>query len=124
MTSDLPDPAACVDGGPLGVADGLLMLLREAADPLPPGSVVAVRTTHPTVEHDLPAWCRIMSHTYLGSDGTWYFIRTGDVGPPAAAKPDWGVRVPLRPGGEFHTRDWFVGRVGEVRARHRGHRVR
>jgi TusA-related sulfurtransferase len=118
MTTDLPDPAARVDGGPLGVADGLLMLLREAADPLPPGSVVAVRTTHPTVEHDLPAWCRIMSHQYLGSvagpDGPTFYVRKGDVSPPTAAKPDWGVRVPLRPGGEFHTRDWLVGRVGDV----------
>src|SRR3954468_19161830 len=113
MTPDLPTPAAQIDGGALGVADGLLMLLREAADPLPAGSVIAVRTTHPTVGHDLPAWCRIMSHEYLGSDGPTYYVRKGDVTPPAAAKPDWGVRVPLRPGGEFHTRDWLVGRVGE-----------
>jgi hypothetical protein len=113
--NDTPlEPAAHIDGGALGVADGLLMLLREAADPLPPGSVVAVRTTHPTVGHDLPAWCRIMSHAYLGSDGSTYYVRKGDVSPPAAAKPDWGVRIPLRPGGEFHTRDWLVGRVGDV----------
>ena len=114
MTTDLPTPTVVVVGGALGVADGLLMLLREAADPLPAGSVVAVRTTHPTVGHDLPAWCRIMSHTYLGADGSAYYLRKGDVRPPAAEKPDWGVRVPLRPGGEFHTRDWLVGRVGEV----------
>jgi hypothetical protein len=114
MTPDLPTPSVTIDAGPLGVADGLLMLVRESAEHLPAGSVVAVQTTHPTVEHDLPAWCRIMSHTYLGSDGSTYYFRKGDVAPPAAAKPDWGVRVPLRPGGEFHTRDWLVGRVGEV----------
>jgi hypothetical protein len=114
MNPDLPSPTATIDGGALGVADGLLMLIRESADHLPAGSVVAVRTTHPTIEHDLPAWCRIMSHAYLGSDGSSYYFRKGDVSPPAAAKPDWGVRIPLRAGGEFHTRDWLVGRVGEV----------
>jgi hypothetical protein len=114
MTPAFPTPATHIDGGALGVADGLLMLLREAADPLPAGSVVAVRTSHPTVGHDLPAWCRIMSHAYLGADESTHYIRKGDVQPPAAAKPDWGVRAPLRPGGEFHTRDWLVGRVGEV----------
>src|SRR5436305_6817925 len=115
MTPALPTPAALVDAGALGVADGLLMLIRESAEHLPAGSVVAVRTTHPTVEHDLPAWCRIMSHAYLGSDASAYYFRKGDVTPPAAdAKPDWGVRAPLRPGGEFHTRDWLVGRVGAV----------
>ncbi|OWK39075.1 hypothetical protein [Fimbriiglobus ruber] len=123
MTAD-PEPAARVEGGPLGVADGLLMLIRETADALPAGSVVAVRTSHPTVEHDLPAWCRIMSHSYLGSvagpDGVVYFFRKGDVSPPAVAKPDWGVRAPLRSGGEFHTRDWLIGRVADVPERATG----
>ena len=53
-------------------------------------------------------------HATSAPTGPTYFFRTGDVRPPTAAKPDWGVRVPLRPGGEFHTRDWLVGRVGEV----------
>jgi hypothetical protein len=118
MTADLPEPTAVVDGGELGVSDGLLMLIREAADALPAGSVVSVRTSHPTVEHDLPAWCRIMSHAYLGSaaspEGATYFFRKGDAAPPAADKPDWGIRAPLRSGGEFHTRDWLVGRVADV----------
>jgi TusA-related sulfurtransferase len=117
-SADLAEPAARIDGGALGVSDGLLMLIREAADALPPGSVVAVQTSQPTVEHDLPAWCRIMSHTYLGviqgADGTTYYFRKGDVAAPIGGKPDWGVRVPLRAGGEFHTRDWLVGRAGDV----------
>ena len=37
-------------------------------------------------------------------DGPTHYFRKGDVTPPTAATPDWGVRVPLRPGGEFHTR--------------------
>src|SRR5262245_50483415 len=125
MTTDFPEPVARVDGGALGVADGLLMLIREAAEALPAGSVVAVRTAHPTVEHDLPAWCRIMSHSYLGSvagpDGAVYYFCTGAAAAPAPAGiPDWGVRAPLRPGGEFHTRDWLVGRVADVPERATG----
>jgi hypothetical protein len=115
MTAAFPEPAARVEGGALGVADGLLMLIREAADRLQAGSVVAVRTAHPTAGHDLPAWCRITGHAYLGTgDGPTHYVRTGDAAPPPAGTPDWGVRAPLRPGGEFHTRDWMVGRAGDV----------
>jgi TusA-related sulfurtransferase len=112
-----PEPAARIDGGALGVGDGLLMLLREAMEPLPAGSVIAVRTSDPATTHDLPAWCRIMAHTFLGSiaqgDASTFYLRKGDVS-ATIAKPDWGLRVPLRPDGEMHTRDWMVGHVAEV----------
>src|SRR5262245_59599980 len=118
MTADLPEPAARVDGGALGVGDGLLMLLRESLDPLPAGAVVAVRTSDPSAEHDFPAWCRIMAHAYLGSvagaGGSTFYCRKGDASSTPGQKPDWGVRVPLRTGGEMHTRDWLVRRVGDV----------
>ena len=39
MMRYLPEPAARIEGGALGVGDGLLMLIREAADPLPAGAV-------------------------------------------------------------------------------------
>ena len=113
MTTDFPTPAAAIAGGALGVADGLLMLIREAAEPLPAGSVVAVHTTHPTVEHDLPAWCRIMAHEYLGSDGRAFYFRTGAEAAGHGREAGLGIRV-LPGRGEFHTRDWLVGRVGEV----------
>ena len=94
------------------------MLIREAADPLPAGAVVAVRTTDTSAVHDLPAWCRIMAHTYLGSvagaESTAFYFRKGEANAIPGAKPDWGVRLPLRADGELHTRDWMVGRVGDV----------
>src|SRR4051812_14587929 len=65
-TESFPEPAARVDGGALGVGTGLLMPLREAMETLPGGAVVAVRTSDPAVAHDLPAWCRLMGHAYLG----------------------------------------------------------
>jgi len=118
MTAEFPDPSARVDGGALGVGDGLLMLLREALDALPAGAVVAVRTSDPSATHDLPAWCRIMAHAYLGSvagpSGSTFYFRKGDASSTPGPKPDWGVRVPLRAGDEMHTRDWLVGRVGDV----------
>lgn len=113
-TPSLPEPTTLIDGGDLGVGNGLLMLLREHLDQLPAGAVVAVRTTDPTAEHDLPAWCRIMAHAYLGADGSTFYFRKGDADPTLGPRPDWGVRLPLRPGGELHTRDWLVGRVGQV----------
>src|SRR5262245_20774731 len=113
IASSLPEPAIRIDGGDLGVGDGLLMLFREVMDPLPAGSVIAVRTTDPSVAHDLPAWCRIMAHTYLGADGSTLYFRKGEAN-SIIEKPDWGVRIPLRPDGELHTRDWMVGRVAEV----------
>ncbi|HTK76111.1 MAG TPA: sulfurtransferase TusA family protein [Gemmataceae bacterium] len=121
MTSEsFPEPAARVNGGSLGVGTGLLMLLREAMEALPGGAVIAVRTLDPAVVHDLPAWCRVMAHTYLGvkpsTDGPTYYFRKSELAAAAEAKPDWGVRVPLRPDGELHTRDWMAGRVADVPA--------
>ncbi len=118
MTSDLPEPAVRIDGGALGVGDGLLMLLREAADPLPAGAVVAVRTSDASAVHDLPAWCRIMAHSYLGSvagtESSTFYFRKGESNAVSGPKPDWGIRLPLRADGELHTRDWLVGRVANV----------
>lgn len=114
-----PAPAARVEGGALGLGDGLLMLLREALEPLPAAALVAVRTSEPSVAHDLPPWCRVMGHEYLGSvhgpAGATYHLRKGPFAPAAGGqRPDWGVRVPLRAGGELHTADWLVGRAGAV----------
>jgi TusA-related sulfurtransferase len=115
-----PDPSARVDGGALGVGTGLLMLLREPLEALPAGAVVAVHSSDPAVAHDLPAWCRIMAHVYLGAEGggpegATYLFRKGKFRSLATdQKPDWGIRLPLRKGQELHTRDWLVGRVGEV----------
>ena len=113
VISKFPDPTSRIEGGSLGVGDGLLMLIREVLEPIPAGAVVAVRTSDATTVHDLPAWCRIMAHEYLGVDGTTYYFRKGEPN-TSIAKPDWGLHVPLRADGEMHTRDWMVGRVGNV----------
>src|SRR5579862_8252092 len=96
------ESVAMIEGSPLGLGNGLLMLLRESLDLLPAGAVIGVRTDDPTVAHDLPAWCRLMAHEYLSSEktdaGPIYYLRKGHIGvpPTPVAKPDWGIRLPLR----------------------------
>jgi TusA-related sulfurtransferase len=112
----VPAPDAVCDGGDLEVATGLLMILRGAMDRVPPGGVLEVQSREPGVAADLPSWCRMTGHEFLGSaagDGcSRYFVRRSEKAALAAA--DWGVRVPLRRGRELDTADWFVGRVGDV----------
>jgi TusA-related sulfurtransferase len=59
-----------VDAGDLPLGGGLLALVRPALDLLEPGGVLAVRSSSPTVREDLPAWCRLERHTYLGCEST------------------------------------------------------
>ncbi len=54
-----------IDGGDLGCAR-LLVLLRDRARTLPEGTVVHLSTVDPVAPIDLPAWCRMTGHTYLG----------------------------------------------------------
>jgi tRNA 2-thiouridine synthesizing protein A len=55
-----------LDGGNLGCAR-LLILLRNHAAGLPAGAIVHLTTSDPVAPIDLPAWCRMTGHTYLGS---------------------------------------------------------
>ncbi|MFH8370632.1 sulfurtransferase TusA family protein [Streptomyces sp. NPDC018031] len=60
-----PAPGITVDGtGLLCVA--LLLRLRRAIDGAEPGTVVHVIATDPAAPLDLPAWCHMTGHTYLG----------------------------------------------------------
>ena len=92
-----------VDGGDLPLGGGLLALLRPALALLRPGGQLALLSSAPSVAQDLPAWCRVEHHVYLGaepsSDGrTAHRIergplgvpRAGDVGLPERADPSTG----------------------------------
>lgn len=69
----LPAPDAVVDGGDLDCGNGLLLIIRKAIDPLQPGQVLEVRSREPSVAVDLPAWCRMVEHAFLGTaDGSRY----------------------------------------------------
>jgi TusA-related sulfurtransferase len=44
----------------------LLLRLRQAVDGAPPGTVVHVLADDPAAPLDLPAWCHMTGHHYLG----------------------------------------------------------
>ena len=58
--------AYLVDGGPLQCAR-LLILLQRHVRTLAPGTLVHVRTHDPIAGIDLPAWCHMTGHHWLGT---------------------------------------------------------
>jgi|SRR5690625_218071 len=73
MVSYKPD--AMCDGGDLDCGSGLLLIIKKHMDPLEDGKILEVRSTDRTVKDDLPAWCRMVKHEYLGSKETDTYTR-------------------------------------------------
>jgi len=86
-----------IDGGELPLGGGLLALLRPAIATLEPGGVLAVRSSAASVAQDLPSWCRVERHTYLGEQDGAHLIERGTLGVPRGTR-EWGMRVPVRDG--------------------------
>ncbi|MHC0038466.1 OsmC family protein [Pseudoneobacillus sp. C159] len=96
-------PQAVCDGGDLDCGSGLLLIIKKAMDPLLDGEVLEVKSRERTVAEDLPAWCRMVKHEFLGQqpgdNTTCYFIKKGSSQQElesdlAAAKSyNWSVRV-------------------------------
>src|SRR5712692_7344545 len=109
-------PVAVIDGGSRVAGAGLLLQLRTALAPLPPGAVVEVRSTEASVRDDLTAWCRLSGNVLLAVADTGrlttYFVRKG--GSAAWETPEWGTRLPQRQHGVLDVRDWFIGRRAHV----------
>lgn len=106
--------AVAIDCGDLPLAGGLLALVRPALAQLESGGVLAVLSTHATLRDDLPGWCRLERHQYLGVetvDGRdRHLIARGPHGvsgrlpsePPERADPATGFAprgVAVEPGG-------------------------
>ncbi|WP_217369012.1 sulfurtransferase TusA family protein [Nonomuraea antri] len=72
------DPVV-LDGGDRRCVQ-LLIELRALVADLTPGTVVHLIATDPAAPIDLPAWCHLTGHTYLGPA-------------PAAERPTYAVRV-------------------------------
>jgi TusA-related sulfurtransferase/uncharacterized OsmC-like protein len=75
-----PTPDAMCDGGDLDCGSGLLLIIRNAMEPLSSGGVLEVRSREISVKEDLPAWCRLVGHDMLANEvgesgSTSYFIR-------------------------------------------------
>lgn len=92
--AELPLEALAVarvfDGGDLDCGSGLVLLIRENMLQVAPGAVLEMRSREPTVRDDLPPWCRLSGHEYLGAlEGAGcvrYFIRRGSF--PAGSVPE------------------------------------
>ncbi|MFN8472250.1 MAG: OsmC family protein [Anaerolineae bacterium] len=78
---DALQPDAVFDGGDLDCGSGLILLIREHMLQAPVGGVLEMRSREPSVGDDLPPWCRMVGHDYLGAlpDGSSvrYFMRRG-----------------------------------------------
>lgn len=76
-----------LDGGDLDCGSGLVLLIREHMLRVPEGGVLELRSRERTVCDDLPPWCRMVGHEYLGelpgeaAGERRFFVRRG----PAAA---------------------------------------
>lgn len=76
-------PDAVFDGGDLDCGSGLVLLIRETMLKVPAGGVMEMKSSEPTVGDDLPPWCRMAGHEYLGrlpgdtAGQTRYFVRRG-----------------------------------------------
>ena len=84
-------PDADFDGGDLDCGGGLLLLIRRHIDPLEPGALLEIRSTEPTVEIELPAWCRLtgnelVSWTKRGARRS-YLVSKGPLAARAEAPP-------------------------------------
>ena len=65
-----------VDGGDRGCGE-LLLVLAARSRTLGPGSRIRLVATDPAAPIDLPAWCHLTGHSYLGQgrceDGRSYY---------------------------------------------------
>lgn len=109
-------PDAVFDGGDLDCGSGLVLMIREHMQDVPVGGVLEMRSSEPTVGDDLPPWCRMSGHGYLGAlpgdDHVRYFVKKGE--PPAeqaddleedkARAKDYEWRVRTRAAGHLHAR--------------------
>ena len=97
-------PDATCDGGDLDCGSGLLLIIRNAMQPLSPGGLLEVRSREISVKEDLPAWCRLVGHTLVAvqpGEGTYthYYVRKQQVDEALKADVDkarsfvWSARV-------------------------------
>lgn len=74
-------PDHMFDGGDLDCGSGLILLIRENMLKVPALGILEMRSREPTVNDDLPPWCRMSGHEYLGKldeDGfVRYFVKKG-----------------------------------------------
>ena len=75
-------PDHVFDGGIMDCGSGLILLIRQNMLKVPVGGILEIRSQEPTVESELPPWCRMVGHTHVRSEevaaGEWrHFVKRG-----------------------------------------------
>ncbi|MFC8795157.1 sulfurtransferase TusA family protein [Streptomyces cinereoruber] len=96
ISPDTPAPVITVDGTGL-LCVTLLLRLRKEIDGVKPGTVVHVIATDPAAPLDLPAWCYMTGHHYLGpvpnaDERPVYAIQLAADARPTLASAPWHLR--------------------------------
>lgn len=81
-SEEFPEADHVFDGGSMDCGSGLILLIRQNMLQIPPGGVLEIRSNEPTVESELPPWCRMAGHEHLQSvqtePGAWrHWVRRG-----------------------------------------------
>ena len=109
------EPTEVLEGGNIDCGGGLVLLLRDAMARVPEGQILEIRSSEGTVCDDLPAWCRMVKHHYLGRiDGAEerrFFVRRG----VKAADGDVALEQDKAQAREYQWRT-RVRRTGDLRA--------
>ena len=73
--TDEPKSDHVFDGGAMDCGSGLILLIRQNMLEVPVGGILEIRSSEPTVESELPPWCRMVGHTHVGTvkeqEGAW-----------------------------------------------------
>ena len=90
-----------VDGGDRACGE-LLLVLAARARTLPPGSLIRLVATDPAAAIDLPAWCHLTGHGFLGPgrqpDGrAHYDLRTSAMPRETIPGQPWRPAYPQHP---------------------------
>ena len=99
--SDADADTEVVNGGDRGCGELLLVLAARSKD-LGPGSRIRLFATDPAAPIDLPAWCYLTGHVYLGpgidiEGRPYYDIRLADVERSTHPTQPWRL-TPEAPG--------------------------
>ncbi len=81
-SEEYPETDHVFDGGAMDCGSGLILLIRQNMLAVPVGGILEIRSSEPTVESELPPWCRMVGHTHVKSvqveKGTWrHWVRRG-----------------------------------------------
>ncbi len=75
MNLETLNPDQILEGGDLDCGSGLILLIREKMLQTPVDGILEMRSREPTVGVDLPPWCKMVGHQYLGALSTPLFTR-------------------------------------------------